>query len=823
MRYFALSALLAVIVTMFGCSSGKPDPILSPSAQIPNQTQNIETANPHHLWGYYTIAIDSESMTADAIPLRIADFTANVTRFMQPPLSPTNMLSISILGGSNPSVGYFEIDITLQHPFPGLANFRGFDVRGIMISNGSVALAHDSSAIYQGDSDARLLNADGHTRWWNAMEFTSYEKIFGFTPGKLAPPIYPTATLNGYKYFSAGLGYDSELWELDPASRGTFPINPGVYTRPYKIQFAMDGGKPDFSFNYAIDASWEPPDPSGAPNYDIDSFNLSANMAEAYCIAVEDIGSTAYFIDSTSSGGELRLAIRIFDWQSVENPDGVEGELNAIWVESPVLSTPLDVLPIATVLPDGPTSSVFEVSLGSLNLTKSGDEPFIVFAEALDGFGYEPQIVGGDAFDYPNAPLGAYLFTSVYIKDIGDEAPIVTGIDPDSAHSGDFLTGVKVYGFHFNPGSQVELRHDEWPTIEAINEVTMVGGQIIECDIDLYLAAQGTWDVAVINPDLQEGVLEDGFTVFCAEAVHEYEGKYYLTGGLTWNYCQRGDLTILEAGKYAGQCVLKRYYGGAPDYPGYYVRFDPDNPSNTNEVDYFNVPGRKDDAVAYVTMTAQIDQNPVNAHIAVVNGRMFDVIQIVDEDGNKVENITITDPQTVSGQVPLAGAVDFDVNGDLWVVTNVKGIPDEVGNPIWQLRHYELQDSSPYYVENLDDRLDITEDLFNPDAQPYGYMWYAADIAISYAEQSLFVMTASISGWNRSWFAKYDIATSPPSLVTTVDIIPSMVWCSNPFGVSRCDIEFDHSDLSVENCRLLVMYQTWTGEINVKLMRLDTD
>ena len=254
------------------------------------------------------------------------------------------------------------------------------------------------------------------------------------------------------------------------------------------------------------------------------------------------------------------------------------------------------------------------------------------------------------------------------------------------------------------------------------------------------------------------------------------------------------------------------------------MRFDPDNPSDTTEVDYFNVPGRNDNNIGYVTMTAQIDQNPVNADIAVVNGRMFDVIQMVDEDGVHFEDITITDPQTDPGQVPLAGAVDFDGEGDLWVVTNVKGIPNATRDPIWQLRHYELQGSSPFYVENISDRLDITEDLYNPDAEPYGHMWYAADIAISYSEDSLFVLTASISGQNQTLFTKYDISTSPPSLVTTEDLLPNLAYCTNPYGVTRIDIEFDHTDLSVESCRLLVMYQTWNGtDVDVNLMRLDTD
>ena len=57
-----------------------------------------------------------------------------------------------------------------------------------------------------------------------------------------------------------------------------------------------------------------------------------------------------------------------------------------------------------------------------------------------------------------------------------------------------------------------------------------------------------------------------------------------------------------------------------------------------------------------------------------------------------------------------------------------------------------------------------------------------------------------------------------------IEFINYFVTCSNPYsGVSRADIDFDHSDLSAENCRLLVNYQTWDGQLNIHLMRLDTD
>ncbi|MFH1676559.1 MAG: hypothetical protein ABIC40_05995 [bacterium] len=821
-RFIFLVSFLALIAV--SCSNRGTGADLTSPAPLANEKISASSGGANHnLWGFYRVSIDPINMTADAVPLRCAEFTCNVTRFMQPPVSHFNMVSFSIQPGSIPSEGFFKVEVTLKHPFPGLPYYRGFDVRGIVISNGSLALNNDPSATYAGEDDTRLLNADGFTRWWNPTEFTSYGKLFGFTLGKLALPIYPTATLNAYKYFAEGLESDQAPWETITDYRGTFATSPGVYTRPYDIQFPMDGGKVDFAFNYAIDASWFPPDDAGAPDYDVEYYPLSANMAEAYAISVVDNGSTAWYVDDTDKGGEINLAIRVYDWQSVENPDGTPGELAAIWLESPVLDVPIDVLPSATILPDGPTSSVFEVNLGALNLTESGDEPLVIFAESADTFGYEPQVPGGNAFDFPDAPLGSYLMTTVNIKSQGIGDFFVTAIDPDQAQSDDVLIGVEVTGSGFMGSAQVELRMDGQNSIAATNEVVTGGGTIITCDLDLDIAAAGYWDVVVINPGPVEAMLEDGFLIDCASEVHTYEGKHYINGISNWNYCQRGDLCILETGTYAGQCVVKSYYTTATGAPGDYIRFDPDNPSDVTGTYFFTIPGRIDSVNTYITMTAQIDQNPVNGHIGVVNGRMFDTVQIVDQNGTPIEDVIVTDPQTPSGYIPTIPGLDFDVDGDMWFVVNVKGIPDETGDPIWQLRHYELQSSSPYYVENLGDRLDISEDLYDPTAEPYGHMWYVADIAISYTEDSLFVFSAAISGTRQSLFTKYDLSTSPPTFVMNKDLV-DITQCTNPFsGISRADIDFDHSDLSVENCRLLVMYQDYDTNINGHLMRLDTD
>ena len=827
--FYRFMTVLAVCMTLLSSCSGNvqvTSPGLQPDQTL--QTPSDPSVSSHYLLGYYTISIDPETGDVDILPLRTTEFTANVLRILQPPANPVNLVSIQVLDISDIADGYIEVDFGVSHPFPGNPIFRTFDLRGILISNATKTSEHDPTAIYPDADETRLVNADGYTRWWNAQEFTSYETIFGYTKGQFGFPVFPTATLSGYKYYSSAFEYDEPVWELDPSSRGTFEPGTAVLKRPMFIQFAMNIDKPDFTFNYAVDTSWDLPDESGAPSYPVDSFPLTANMAEAYCISVLQGESTAWYEDPTNNGGEINLGIRVYDWQATADPDGVEGQIDSIWLESPVLDGPIDVMPTATVLPDGPTSSVFEVSLGNLNLTQSGYEELLVFVEASDDFGYQPQIPGGENFNYPDSPLGSYFVASVYIGTEGgsEPPPEVFSIDPSYAQSGDQLTGVVVYGQFFLDGAQVELRHPDFGTFEFENEVMTSGGTQITCDLDLSLAHNGIYDVAVINPDMQEGVLEDGFTVDCADSMHDYDAKYLLTGGSWTNNCQKGDLTILETGPHAGECVMKRDVDFFGDYTGYYITFDPDIPADAPITEFFSVPGGYDDIALYTGMTAQIDQNPVNGHIGVVNGRLFDTVHIIS-DSEILDTVVVeTTPDAYPGKISVIPAMDFDKDGDLWLVTDLKGewpgAPQPIEAPVWQLRHYELQTSSPWYVENLADRLEINNDLTLTGPGGTGICNWVADIAISYSEDTLFLFANSYNG---EIFVKYDISVSPPQWVTDADLYPeSMAFCSNPYsGTTRVDIEFDHSDLSVENCRLMVMYQTWDGSIHVHLMRIDTE
>jgi hypothetical protein len=513
----ALASVLSAVfflIAALGCSSGGGNAVTPDLTGTADSTHSA--GNSRVLWGMWSVSIDPDTLDAGLTPLRGAAFTANVTQFMQPPSSPTNLVSIAVDGASDPSTGYFVVDITLKHPFPGLNMYNGFDVRGVLYSGGSISGEHDSSVLRAGDGDAVLLNPDGCTRWWNWPEFTSYNTLFGATYGKLAPPVQPTSTVNGYKYFADGLGAEDPVASLDQEQRGFFSTS-SSNTRRYEIQFKMNAGKPVFDFNYAVDASWSAPDPAYAPAYPPEAFPLSANCQEAFLVQVDDAGSTAFYEDPSSNGGELVLDIEVFDWQGGANGD-VPGEIAGIYLEGDPLSGVVDVLSTATVLDGSSTnSSVFEVTIGSLNLTASGDFQLFGTVESADPTTYEPQIPGGGgAFDYPDAALAAYFTCTVNIKsESPNPNPIVTGIDPDEGIPDCTPEHVTVTGADFVDGATFRLEKTGEPDIDAEN-VIFVDENTLEGDLFLAGAESGLWDVTVENPGGPSGTLPGAFTILDA-------------------------------------------------------------------------------------------------------------------------------------------------------------------------------------------------------------------------------------------------------------------------------------------------------------------
>jgi len=331
-KYPWLIVLAIVSVSLItGCNSKSlvvlPDDTLSPQDSSIGSSADAGNYPSHLPVGFYTIEIDTVRQEIKVVPVRTSDLHVNVTNT----LNGTNGVTAAFVPGeSQPSTGLFVLDISIEHPFS-IPNLTGFDVRGIFITPGTLNIGPLVFAD-PSNGEARLLNADGYTQWWNPTEFTA-PGMFGYTKGNLTstPGSMLTATVNPYKYFADILTATDSMAPVTSASltsdggRGVFTAG-STNTRRYEIQFPMNPA-PVVKFGYAVDASWAAPLPN-PPTQVPDDFPIAANMPEAYRIAAA-VKLNTLFYDSESgvAGGLLRLQANVYDWQgqyfgNVENQIG---------------------------------------------------------------------------------------------------------------------------------------------------------------------------------------------------------------------------------------------------------------------------------------------------------------------------------------------------------------------------------------------------------------------------------------------------------------------------------------------------------------------
>ncbi len=419
-------ALLAAVA--LGCAGGG-DPI---SPQTTAGTDRASASGKTGLWGVWDVFLDPVSGTAEIAQLRSADFTCNVVRFLQPPVAPSNLISIAVDSSTDWATGYVVVDVTIGHPFPGLDRFTGFDVRGAVIANGSISGIADANILYGGEESVRLLNADGMTRWFNPMEFTSYGKMFGFTNGAFGLPGTDfSATLNPYKCYCEGLGAQDDMvgFFSDPACpnpRGMFRCA-DTLARRFELQFPMIGGSPKYRFQYAVIASWDLSDPD--PPVDVpDDFPLSANCAEAYAFSAAD-QSDMFYTDPNNKGGTMRLLVRVFDHQGPQQPAGVLAEIAAIHLETPdgLITTgglaSFDPMALqSAMVSQDEKSATFLLEVPQVDPTGQGEVPVLVVIESAFPSTYDSGIPG---FAFPDGNLASYLAASVSVgPGVQGDAPV---------------------------------------------------------------------------------------------------------------------------------------------------------------------------------------------------------------------------------------------------------------------------------------------------------------------------------------------------------------------------------------------------------------
>jgi len=396
-----ITVLLGLVIV--GCNGGSQP--VTPDSNPALTLNSIQSSGPD-LWGFWQCSIDPATGQATVVELRTAQFTANVNNLLES--KPGNLIIDDIVLDDFFAEGRIDCTVTLQHPFPGVDMYHGFDVWGVFMHNANGSLIYDGleygASADEGVNVAVLLNPDGYTRWFNYEEFDGgMLPLFEYSPGKLSSLMNPSATLNAYRVFADGLDTfdDYSQWISDPsnaADRSMFTAG-AANSRHYELDFPFAGSMPVLEFQYAVIATWEEGDPTltGEPTYyEPGDFPSSANCEEAYLVTASTVGSDIYFTSIDDFGGNFTADVEVFDWQGgAVGGNGVPNEVHSIILEADFLPggtytfTQSELTSLA--IPSTENSSVFQVEITNCTPQASGETEFWMIVESAG--------LNGESFD----------------------------------------------------------------------------------------------------------------------------------------------------------------------------------------------------------------------------------------------------------------------------------------------------------------------------------------------------------------------------------------------------------------------------------------
>lgn len=735
------------------------------------------------------MSIDPSGSNVDIVPLRGAEFTCNVTIFMQPPKGSTSSMGIQIIDMSHfADEGLIDVDVRLTHPFPGLDQFTGFDVMGVFVSYGDKAGNYDSDILYAtGDNGALLLNADGFTRWYNPVEFTS-GNLLGFVEGALGNKNAGfDATLNPFKYYCDGLGAtdDVSVFFQTPANaekRGMF--TPTTNIRRYELKFPMIGGVPSTKFQYAIVASWEPPlvnPPHNLP----DDFPIEANRAEAVILSVLDTGSDLWW-ENGEGGGDVKLRAELWDWGGSVNPSGVIGEISQVIVESDDVEMPAPymIMPAADFAPyvmDGTAgSSVAILEFTDVVPLHDGEATFFVTIESSSPTEYDQ----GFGAQVPDAPLASYFFVTF---PVGSKPPctppVVSLVAPDSGIAGDEIE-FDATGTTGTPPLQFDW---DWDGDGTYDETTGSGSVT-------HAFPPGVWQVGLrVTNDCGEDILDPPhqITITCPDEVYDTK-----LGTIT---CQN-DFTNIRTDGIAflpdGRAIVK-----SGDQLLAYDVTTPGTIAGTVIIsDLANAYGQW----CYL---ANLDYDEVLDRI------IYTTIPDEDERVNVYEgNGTFLTSFVIPGSAGTVDGLDTDDEGGIWCIYHTPGGATGTNT----LYHYEWNNSGGTYDLQAQDTFDCT---FIENGARGIY-----DLAVMWEAERLYVVHSNFP--NGGAVYAIDISTSPPTHLSSLkksDIFSADVTASigdyNKWEGGT--IEVDHGDGSAESCRLIAHFCFQTNGNGIGIVKYD--
>jgi len=343
-NWIKVSLIIGLAILLHGCQSAgtptTPDaPTLRPSVHSPSNS------SARHFLGFWEIEISSDHTSATAVPLRGAEMHFNMVHILE-----TTCVDCLIINNLQPLPdNALSADLTIKHPFPGLAKFTGFDVRGILITGSDYTFPVSGRTIAWGDQNPRLLNADGYTTLFNPIDFPENPDvpfILRYTKGKYASDsVDLSATLNPYLAYS------------EDQPRRIFLI--GTSQTETAILKLPDG---PIRFGYAVDASWFPPD--GDVIDPITDFPPEANSLEAYKININSVLELPPY-----AGSSVPIEVEIWDHQGPST-------ISSVTIESPDLFAGETALSFGAISPDN--TAIYMGMLNNELGAGNGEYPLLV-------------------------------------------------------------------------------------------------------------------------------------------------------------------------------------------------------------------------------------------------------------------------------------------------------------------------------------------------------------------------------------------------------------------------------------------------------------
>ena len=296
--------VLLGLAILLGCSSNP----VSPKLKIDNNLRKLNNwqHSNHMLWGQYKLYFNAAHDEVSVSKKRNGQIHLNALKFLESDCDDC----LTVYPPHNNGDGTIDLKVKIKHPFYGFPQYTGFDVKGIVIFDGSLVL--DSGPPDTGDcfpplfrvswkemGDPEVLNPDGYSYRWNLWwDSGNAAPIFNYYQGMYSKG-EPNAHLNAYLDF-----YTHDERHMFSSI--------GEVERTYTIW--LPPGE-EVTAGYSIDACWEPP--TVTPVTDpLNDFPPSANQSEPYhfnLVVNEGQPITSCQEDTHYNCDKLRIEIQQWD------------------------------------------------------------------------------------------------------------------------------------------------------------------------------------------------------------------------------------------------------------------------------------------------------------------------------------------------------------------------------------------------------------------------------------------------------------------------------------------------------------------------------